>query len=384
MILSNNNNFKYWLGIGGFHKFGSKRLLLLLNNFLNIQSIYSATITELSRAGLDKKIAQEFLLYKEKINLDELVNAANKNKIKILTIQDQNYPTNLKAIQDPPVILYYQGEIPENNQYLNYAAIVGTRKITHYGEKVTTEIVKYLIQQNIVIVSGLALGVDTVSHKTAIENNGRTIAVLGSGLDNVYPSQNSRLAQNMVDSNNAVVSEYPLGTPALHYHFPYRNRIISGWSNITIVTEADNNSGALITAEYAIKQGRSVYVVPGNIYSHMSSGCNKLIKQGAKIITSPENILEACKKQQNFINFKQPKTERPNKRLIPKEVKMKIQYTTNSIEKTILQHLTTEPVHIDELVRKSNLKTQEVNSILSIMELNGIVKNVGGMNWITT
>ncbi len=382
MTLSNNDDIKYWLGVGGFIKFGSKRLLTLLNNFQDIKSIYQASLTELKQVGIDEKIAQEFLLYKEKTNLDKLLDVTNKNKIKILTINDFDYPHNLKQIKNPPVILYYKGELPDNNQYENYVAIVGTRKITHYGEKVTIEIVNHLAKNKVVIVSGLAIGVDTLAHKIALENNDKTIAVLGSGLDNIFPPQNRQLAQDIVDTRNTLISEYPLGTAALHYHFPYRNRIISGLSNVTIITEADENSGALITAEYAIAQGRTVYVVPGNIYSPMSSGCNKLIKQGAKIITSVENILYTCQNKSKSINFQQTKNQKSVKNPIKRILKTKIIPTANADEERVLKHLTTEPIHIDELVRNCNLKVQEVNSILSVMELKGMVKNIGGMNWV--
>jgi len=386
-----DHSIKYWLGVGGFYQFGSKRISALLSYFQNIESAYKASAQELIQAGISEKIGQEFLAYKEKINLDQLLASAHKNNIKILTINDAIYPSNLKQTENHPIILYYKGEIPDSNQHTAHVAVVGTRKVTPYGARVTREIVSHLIKNNIVIISGLALGVDTIAHQTTVDSNGKTIAILGNGLDNIYPPQNAKLAQDIIDTQGAIMSEYPLGAPALHYHFPYRNRIISGLSDITIVTEADADSGALITAKYAIQQGRSVYVVPGNIYSHMSSGCNKLINQGAKLITSPENILEIIgNPTQKFTNPRSIKhADTTTAKTIKKDLarhgaKTKIFHPDNPTETLILKYLTEEPVHIDELVRKTNLTTQEVNSTLSIIELKGGAQNIGGMNWIAT
>jgi len=211
--------------------------------------------------------------------------------IQILTTKDKNYPELLKKIYDPPNKLYISGELRKEEKYP--IAVVGTRKISNYGQEATRFFVEALAEAGLTIISGLALGVDGLAHRIALEKNARTIAVLGSGLNIIYPSAHQKLAQEIVESGGAVISEYSPNTGPTKKTFPARNRIVSGLSLGVLVIDAPQRSGALITARTAIEQGREVFVVPGRINDFNSEGCNYLIKMGARLVTNPEEIIEA-------------------------------------------------------------------------------------------
>jgi len=246
-------------------------------------------------------------------------------------------------------------------------AVVGSRKFSSYGKMAAEKIIGILSQNNLTITSGLALGIDAIAHLTALEAGGRTIAVLGSGLDkeNIYPSANRYLADKIISSGGTIISEFPIGTPPLKHNFPQRNRLIAGISIGTLVIEADEKSGALITARYALEQNREVFAVPGSIFSNQSRGTNKLIKQGAIPITAAEDIIEA-------LNLAQATGPIDKKNIVPQ---------TPEEEKIFLQ-LSHEPMHIDELMRLTKLDTSKINSTLTIMEMKGLVKNLGGMQYV--
>jgi len=282
-------------------------------------------------------------------------------KIEKITIQDKEYPKLLKEIYDPPQELFFLGEIKaEENLPL---AIVGTRKVSNYGKQVTTELSRGLARAGFTIISGLALGVDGLAHQSALDVGARTVAVLGCGLDNIYPPVHKKLAEQIVKSGGAIISEYPPGTMPLKHHFPARNRIISGLSLGTLVVEAPETSGALITAKCALEQNREVLAVPGNIFNQNSFGTNQLIKLGAKAITKIEDVFEV-------FNLEPLKKQR--KKIEP----------ANEEEKIILDILSKEPNNIDEIVKKSNLDAATVNSTLIMMEISGKIKNLGGGNYI--
>lgn len=283
----------------------------------------------------------------------------NVDNIRKITLQDKNYPAILKEISDPPKELYIKGEII--NQDKLAMAVVGTRKFTHYGKQVAFDIVGGLAKLGITIVSGLARGIDTWAHQAALENNGRTIAVLGSGIDrkSLFPSSNYGLSEKIAQ-NGAVISEYPPGTPGAKFTFPQRNRIISGLSLGVVVVEAPEQSGALITAALALEQNREVFAVPGNIYEKNSQGTNRLIKMGAKSVSNIEDILEE-------LNLSHLITA-PRKKKIKPETKE---------EEIILSFLSAQPLHIDEIIKKSKLPASIVNSVLMILELKGAIRNLG-------
>lgn len=358
-------DIKYWVGLSHFSKFGPVRFKKLIHYFPSMEEAFKASSRELKQAGIDQKTAEEFIKKRSDIDLNIIMEQLEKEKIKILTIQDKNYPKLLKEIHHPPQLLYYKGNLDLNNDFT--LAVVGTRKLTSYGSQVTNNIVKELVNQNLTIISGLALGIDTMAHQATLEAGGKTIAVLGTGIDqkSIYPRTNKNLAEKIIENNGAVISEFPPGTQPMPYNFPQRNRIISGLSLGTLVIEAGAKSGALITAFGALEQNREVFAVPGNIYSLVSAGPNNLIKKGARPITSAEEVIESLNLTQttNCINNKEIIGETPE-------------------EEKIIPHLTHEPIHIDELVRLSKLDTSITSSTLTIMEMKGVVKNLGGMQYV--
>jgi DNA processing protein len=259
-------------------------------------------------------------------------------------------------------VLYVQGQLLPRDEWA--LAVVGTRRATVYGREVTRTLVSGLAASGVTIVSGLAHGIDTHAHQVALDAGGRTLAVLGSGIDVIYPAENRKLAELVVKSG-AILSEYPLGAQPESGNFPRRNRIISGLSLGVMVVEGSKTSGAMITADYAAEQGREIFAVPGNILSPNSAGPNYLIQQGAKLVTTIGDILEE-------LNLTMVAEQATAREIIP----------DNEAEAVLLRHLSAEPMHVDELGRATNLPINEVASTLTLMELKGKVRQVGGMNYV--
>lgn len=314
------------------------------------------------KAGINHDFAEEFVLKRKEISPDEELEKLNKEQIKTVTIADDNYPKLLKEIFSPPFILYYRGDLDGLTD--RAIAVVGTRKMTEYGKLMTEKIVGELAAENFIIVSGLALGVDSTAHLACLANDGITSAVLGSGLDwkNIYPTINRSLAEEIVAKNGLLVSEYAVGTMPLRHHFPTRNRLIAGLSLGALIVEAGESSGALITANFALEQNREVFAVPGNITNPMSEGTNNLIKKGAKLVTDAEDIFEELNIKQ-MVNIKKIEDSVP----------------ASPEEATVLKFLQTEPLHIDEIARRSDLTITEVNAALMLLEMKGRVKKTGNM-----
>jgi len=359
------NDLKYWVALNNFNKFGPVRFKKLSKYFPDLESAFKASLSELIHSGIENNIAEEFMAVRPEIVPDKLMEKLNNEAIKVVIIDDQAYPKLLKQIYDPPPLLYYRGNLSQQDEFA--LAVVGSRKYSGYGQQVTEQIVKGLVKNNLTIVSGLALGIDSISHLAALSAKGRTIAVLGSGLDrqNIYPSQNRYLADKVVASGGVIFSEFPLGTLPLKHHFPQRNRLISGLSLATLIIEAGEKSGSLITAAHALEQNREVFAVPGNIYSPLSVGSNNLIKLGAKVAISADDIIEA-------LNLVRVASFIESKTIMPESAE----------EEKILTILNHEPRHIDELVRLTKLDTAIINSTLTIMEMKGMVKNLGGMQYV--
>ncbi len=283
-------DLKYWIWLSRLENLSPKKLLDLLSKFGEPKILYNKSKEELVEIGLKEKIVEEILKKEYRKNLDKYLEYIEKNNIEIITIKNEYYPENLKKIYDPPVILYLKG----NKEILNQksVAMVGCRLCTNYGKTVAKKIAYNLALNNINVISGLARGIDTYSHIGTLEANGKTIGVMGCGLDRVYPKENKKLFEEIILKGGAVISEYVIGTKPLAKNFPRRNRIISGMSEGVIVVEAKEKSGTLITVDFALAQGKEIYVVPGNITSIASFGTNELIKQGAKVITCANDILE--------------------------------------------------------------------------------------------
>lgn len=286
-----------------------------------------------------------------------------KEKITTIGLNDDKYPRLLKETSSPPPILYVKGEIPAGPA----VAVVGSRLATNYGLDMAARLSRELAARGIVIVSGLALGIDSAAHKAALEVGGKTVAVLGSGLDeaSIYPSQNKPLAREIIENGGVVISEFPCGTNPLPHHFPQRNRIVSGLSLGVLVVEAREKSGALITANFALQQNREVFALPGSASSQSSAGTNKLIQQGAKLVMSADDILEELK-----IETKNIKTEN-----IKKGVKLN---NLSDREKIVAKLLGREPLDVDRIIETTKLSASDVLSALSILEIKGIVKQSDG------
>ena len=289
---------------------------------------------------------------------------ADIENIRKIALPDKDYPAILKEIHNPPKELYIKGEIISQDKVA--VAVVGTRNCSQYGKQATFDIVGKLAKLGITIVSGLAKGIDTYAHKAALENNGRTIAVLGTSMDkkSFYPSSNYGLSEKIA-KNGAVITEYPPGTRGTQFTFPERNRIVSGLSLGVVVVEAPEQSGALITAALALEQNREVFAIPGSIYNENSKGTNQLIKIGAKLVIDVEDILEELNLT-HLIKTEKRKKYKPE----------------SKEEEIILSLLSAQLTHIDEIIKKSKLPASTINSILMILELKGIIRNLGKNNFI--
>ncbi len=358
----NNKDIKYRVGFSIIPGIGRVKFTQLENYFKNLGEAWQATPADLKQAGLDSGSIRAITTGRPKISLEAEMEKMDRYGVKALTWHDPNYPSRLKEIYDYPPLLYVRGSLlPEDEWCL---AIVGTRRATVYGRQVTEEIVADLARNKITIVSGLARGIDTVAHRSALEAGGRTIAVFACGLDIVYPGENANLARSIIQQG-AVISEYPLGTKPRADNFPRRNRIMSGLSLGVLVTEAGKKSGAMITAHLALEQNREVFAIPGSILSPASKGTNHLIQEGAKLVSDYTDILEEL-----------------NLTAVAHQIEMKEVLPSSDTESLLLKHLSAEPAHIDEVCRSSGLPVSTVSSTLAMMELKGLVKQIGPMNYV--
>ncbi|MCL5263810.1 MAG: DNA-processing protein DprA [Chloroflexi bacterium] len=354
---------RYWIGLTLVPGIGPARLRRLLDYFGQIETAWHADLAELIKAGLDSKSADAVVAARRQIDLDDRLEKIGRQSIDVITWEDPRYPERLKNIYAPPPVLYMKGSLLPCDDWS--IAVVGTRRATIYGKQIAEQMVAGLVASSITIVSGLARGIDTFAHQACLQAGGRTIAVLGSGVDVIYPPENARLARQIVE-NGAVLSEHPLGTKPDAVNFPQRNRIVSGMTLGTLVVEGDTNSGAMLTAGYALDQGREVFAVPGNIFHRSSQGTNRLIQRsGAKLVVTAQDILEE-------LNLQSAPQQMEIRELIPE----------NDTESALLKALSAEPLHIDEIIRSSGLPVAEVSSALAMMELKGMVKHLGGMNYV--
>lgn len=353
---------KYWIGFSRVPGIGPIRLRALLDHFGNVREAWGATTATLRALGFDRRTIESFVAVRGKLDLTAELERVDQLGIKVLTWDSPNYPSLLINIPDPPPVLYVKGEMLSRDEWA--LAVVGTRRSTVYGREATRALVNGLAAGGVTIVSGLARGIDTHAHEIALDAGGRTIAVLGSGVDIIYPAQNRKLAERVVE-NGALVSEYPLGTKPEGGNFPRRNRIISGLSLGVLVVEGSKRSGAMITADFAAEQGREIFSVPGNILSRNSDGPNQLIQHGAKLVTTIGDILEEL-----------------NLTMVAEQAEAREIIADNETEAILLRHLSFEPIHVDELGRASGLPISEVASTLTFMELKGKVRQVGMMNYV--
>ncbi len=353
---------KYWVGFSSVRGIGPMKFRALLNHFGDLEEAWRADARELKEAGLDKRALVSFMNMRSTISLDGEMEKIERQGVKVLTWDDPAYPPRLLNIYNPPPVLYVKGDILDGDQWA--VAVVGTRGATVYGKEAARQIAGGLARNGLTIVSGLARGIDSEAHRAALDAGGRTIAVLGSGVDIIYPAESRRLAQTVVE-RGAMVSEYAMGTQPEAGNFPPRNRIISGLSLGVVIVEAGERSGALITADFALEQGREVFAVPGNIFRKKSMGANKLIQQGAKPVLSVEDILEEL-----------------NLTMVSQQAEVRAIVPENETEAALLEYITADPVHVDEIGQKSGLPIAQVSSTLALMELKGMVRQVGGMSYV--
>jgi DNA processing protein len=352
----------YWIGFNFVKGIGAVRFKALLDFFGDPAVAWNAPAEALMEAGLSAKIVENLNKVRTQVNLEKVYECMQAQGIHCLTWNDENYPRHLKNIDQPPPVLYARGEmLPEDDWAV---AIVGTRKVTSYGRQVAEEVATFLAQNRVTVVSGLARGVDAIAHQSALKAGGRTIAVLGSGVDRIYPPENRRLAEEMI-AQGALVSDYPPGTAPDGTNFPPRNRIISGLALAVVIVEAGVTSGALITATFAAEQGRDVFAVPGSILAAQSKGTNSLIQDGAQPLLDPQEILEV-------LNLTQVTEKQAARRILP----------TDPIEMRLFSTLGPEPMHVDEIRAQTSLPIEQVSATLAMMELKGMVRQVGGMNYV--
>ncbi|MFT5193362.1 MAG: DNA processing protein [Cellvibrionaceae bacterium] len=364
LLKTEDSHLKYWLGFNLVDGLGPSKVQALLERFGNAEAAWHAPELDLARMGFDSRSLKNFLGSRQVINLEEELAKVMNKGISLLPFGSDDYPRYLKEIPAPPVVLYVWGTLlPADHQAL---AIVGTRRLTSYGRQMTRELAQGLSRSGITVVSGLARGIDTEAHYATLDAGGRTIAILGSGLDYIYPPENRDLVDRILSSGQgAVISEYPLSTKPQGKNFPARNRIISGLSLGTIVVEGALKSGAMITARYAVEQNREVFAVPGFVNSPASAGPNRLIQEGAKLITCVEDVLEEIQVEQ-----------------VIHQQAIQMALPESAEEAALFPVLNSEPQHIDDLAKLSELPASQVSSTLTLLELKGIVQHVGGMKYV--
>jgi DNA processing protein len=353
---------RYWIGFNLIKGIGAVRMQALLRHFGDLQAAWKAAPIELARAGLSRKVIERILQARQNVDLEKLWEKIESQGIKILTWEDETYPQRLKEIEQPPPVLYIRGDYLPDDLYA--VAIVGTRRVTPYGRQITEELSAYLATHGITVISGLARGVDAIAHQTALRAGGRTIGVLGSGVDKIYPPEHRGLAEKMM-TQGAIVSDYAPGTPPDAANFPPRNRIVSGLSLAVVVIEAGETSGALITAEFAAEQGREVFAVPGSILAPQSKGTNKLIQNGALPLLSVNDLMQA-------LDLTRMGEHKAARKAIP----------SDETEARLMNVLGEEPLHVDEIRNQTELPIEKVSATLALMELKGMVRQVGGMNYV--
>ncbi len=343
-------------------RIGSHKLRVLVERFGSPQRVLSASLRELVQVdGIDRILAERIRSLSCKEFVDDQVKRLVQSDVDLVTYWDSNYPALLREIYDPPVVIFVQGSVNALSE--NCVAVIGTRSASSYGKLMAETFSRELVKNGYTIVSGLARGIDTVAHWAAMNAGGKTLAILGSSVDCIYPGENQSLAQRIATSG-ALVSEFPLGTKPEAPYFPRRNRIVAGLCQATLVIEAGEKSGALITADFAVEQGREVFAVPGNINNPRSMGSNRLIQDGAKLITCCEDILEELSPSQ----------------AIPASEQISTDMTLE--EGALYNQIPAEPIYIDDLATRTQMSTQEALSLLLSLELKAVVRQLPGKYFI--
>jgi len=353
----------YWLAFNRIAGIGRVRYQVMLSHFGRLSEAWRAGPADLRAAGLDNRAVRTIRAGRAAIDPDTELEALTKHGVHAVTWDDEGYPARLKDIDDAPPVLYLRGALAPGDELA--VAVVGTRRPTPYGRQVAEEFAYQLSCERLTIVSGLARGVDAIAHRAALQAGGRTLAVLACGLDMVYPPEHTKLAREVAE-RGAVLSEQPPGTQPRGDFFPRRNRILSGLSLGVLLVEGDVKSGAMITARQALDQNREVFAVPGSIFSPQSRGPNAVIQRGeAKLVTSVRDIAEEL-----------------NLTTVPQQIEMQELMPATDTEAALLRHVSKEPAHIDEVCRQSGLPASTVSSLLAMMELKGLVRQMGPATYV--
>ena len=355
-------DLKFWVAFNRVSGIGAVRLRGLMEYFDNLESAWNASGAELRAAGLGPQTIEALQNARRDMDPEAELRRAEALGVRVVTWEDSDYPARLKEIAAPPPVLYLWGRMEATDDVC--VAVVGTRRPSAYGQQVARQLAGELARAGLTIVSGLARGIDAIAHRAALDAGGRTLAVLGSGIDIVYPPEHRKLAEEITGSG-AVITDYCLGRQPEAVNFPARNRIISGLSLAVVVVEAGDSSGALLTADFAAEQGREVLAVPGSIYSRASSGCNRLIQNGARPLLSPTDVVEALDLE---VTIRQGEARQS----LPED----------GVERQVLAALTQEPTHVDDVAARCGLPISQTSACLTMLELKGRARQVGGMSFV--
>ncbi|MDR5658277.1 DNA-processing protein DprA [Serpentinicella sp. ANB-PHB4] len=357
-MLVNDRNILIWFNYLGSINFA--KIQQIESYFGSLQEFWKANDKHIHTVFKKQSIiAQKIQKNRNNTYLNNIIESITNKDFKTITILDEGYPEKLKQIDDPPYVIYIKGEKYKYDKPL--ISIVGSRKATPYGNWAAYKFAKELAELDIIVASGLASGIDASAHRGCLDGEGFTVAVLGCGIDQCYPASNKGL-MNRVLKSGVVLTEYPPGTLPLKHHFPARNRIISGLSDGIVIIEAAKKSGSLITAEFGLEQGKEIYALPGNINNTSSEGTNKLIKDGAKILLSAEDITEELSIKYDLRNNKTSKDK----------------VDLSPLELNVLNTIKSKPIHIDMLCYETEMNISELNTLLTILQLKGYISQLPG------
>lgn len=380
-----NQDAVYWLALTLVKGMGAKTIVRLVQACGSARLAWEAPPNLLHDAQVAPALIQALVHARQTLDLTIELKKVAAASARLITLDDADYPINLRSIDAAPPLLYVRGDLSEQDQLA--VAIVGTRSATSYGRDATYKLARELAYRGVTIVSGLAEGIDTAAHRGALAANGRTLAILGCGIDRIYPDKNKSLADEILARNGgALISEFPVGMPPTSRNFPRRNRILSGIALAVLVTEAPEGSGALITADHALEQGRDVFALPANILIKSGAGTNRLIKEGARLITSADEILEelAVTPSAALRPIAVPPIHQPRPARKPAPVHAPPTAPPADLtdpERTLFDLLTKQPLHIDELIRASGLRADAVISTITLLELKGLAQMVAPMQY---
>lgn len=353
---------RYYLGFNRVNGIGPARLERLIERLGSAEAAWHAAPAQLMAAGLDAKLIEALIEARRTLDLDAELARAHAAGLQVITREHAGYPDNLRDAPARPPLIFVRGALSQADAWA--VAVVGTRSPTTYGREAAQRLAAELAEAGVTVISGLAIGVDTVAHRAALEAGGRTIAVLPCGADMTYPERNRELAERIAE-RGALVSEFPLGLRPTPQLFPVRNRLISGLARGVLVVEAGAKSGALITVDYALEQGRDVFAVPGSIFSRMSEGTNRLLLSGAGVVTSARDMLDA-------LNMSAADSQRDVRAAIPED----------PAESAMLMLVSYEPQHADALARLAQLPIAAVSATLAVLELKGLVRQAAPMQYV--